>query len=89
MAAGLVRALRLAVVPMMCAAGGLWSPAAAAGTTAVAAAAGARAAGLASSLISGSQAILIGGFGTGLDAYSPASYLWTGSTWTPGPSLTR
>ena len=45
-------------------------------------------AGPAGSPISGSQAILVGGFSTGLDAYSPASYLWTGSTWNPGPPLT-
>jgi BD-FAE protein/galactose oxidase-like protein len=46
-------------------------------------------AGPASSSVPGSQAILAGGFSTGLDAYSPASYLWTGSTWNPGPLLHR
>jgi hypothetical protein len=43
----------------------------------------------AGSPITGSQAIVAGGFSTGLDAYSPASYLWTGSTWNPGPPLNR
>jgi acetyl esterase/lipase len=37
----------------------------------------------------GSQAILVGGLSTGQDAYSPNTYLWTGSTWTAGPPLTR
>jgi hypothetical protein len=39
---------------------------------------------VASSPIAGSQAILPGGF-TGQDVFSPASYLWTGSTWAAGP----